>query len=96
MKPQSTYGIDDRARQFAYEAISQCMHVFAPPHPLSEYGACVDCITEMIHSIVEEVKAAERERCADIAEMWDWRKSGDMTNDHIAAAIRASTEEATE
>ncbi|MHA2069906.1 MAG: hypothetical protein ACXABY_36545, partial [Candidatus Thorarchaeota archaeon] len=32
---------------------------------------------------------AMRERCADLSEYWDWRKSGDLTNEHIARAIHA-------
>ena len=35
---------------------------------------------------------AATERAAIIAEMWDWRKSGDMTNEHIAEAIRRTGE----
>ena len=61
---------------------------------VDEWQACGWC--KEVEEARAEGAAAERERCADIAEMWDWRKSGDMTNDHIAAAIRASTEEATE
>lgn len=43
----------------------------------------------LIESRVAAGVAVEKKRCAEIARDWDWRKSGDNTNEHIADAIEA-------
>lgn len=56
---------------------------------MNEQDTLVDAVAEVARAAVAEAVAEEREACAAIAEYWDWRSSSDMTNDHIATAIRA-------
>ena len=64
----STYGTDDRARQFAYEAISRCRHTHPAEHALDESGACVDCITEAINAALTTTERQRDELLAALHE----------------------------
>lgn len=67
---------EERAQAIKSDLIYQC---WPEDYPL----------VEVIAAAITEAVEGEREACAEIAEYWDWRGSGDCTNDDIAAAIRA-------
>ena len=90
----TNYGTDDRARQFAYEAISRCRHTHPAEHALDESGACVDCITEAINAALTTTERQRDELLALAGRMCDLLE--DLATDgysvHKATAKQFQTE----
>ena len=95
----TNYGTDDRARQFAYEAISRCRHTHPAEHALDESGACVDCITEAINAALTTAERQRDELLAAIDKALICVQNGDCAEagwylyDAIARARKAGEQE---